>query len=809
SIGAPGTAFAVVVLAAALAAAAPRRWLWLVVAVGGVSLAQVAWLIGAAPAADAGAIAVVAVASLVLLGGGIAWQAAATADGLDPVAATLMLAGGGLAFAGIAVLLPDNREAGVALAIAAVVYAAAGYAAARRWRDLGWVAGCVGLLLVGIATAYVFSERSLTVAWAIEAAALAVLAWRLGSPRFELASLTYVALGIAHLLVVDLQVDHPVGDLPRSAAVGLFSLAGAELVAGVLAVGRRRDPRSVGLLAPLEPLWDDLVRTRGTIRLWLWCAVVALGAAGTAALVSGRWLTVALTLTAAALALAAFALGERRLQAAGIAFLAIAAVHALCVEAKPGTLVLSRAADALGPVPSLAAVAAASAVLAVLSGFADRGIAFLGPLDGGEAVFALLGVHARAVRNVLLGAAAWFAIWAAGLVLVDVSYEPGQAGATALWAAAATVTAAAGARRRSTILALAAVPPTLLAYGKAVGFDWHELGRPWGPTAVLIACAALLLVGFFARYAAAEVSGVELASLGAAVVATVSALNAVHRLEPDRTRVLGAAAILIAFVVGALAVPPFRAWRKGRPERWLRDFATVYWSVALATLVFGELCIVDRNRATTVTLWALSGALVAIAARPLSEERFWLAGVAWTGVASIGCLAIVTTPSRLVVSSAHPGDRIWALAACVAALAWMAWLTPEPVRRAQPWIIVTAVALGIFGLSLGVLEIAERVFGASVQTNFQRGHTAVSALWGVLALGLFVLGLASGKRTVQRIGLALFGLALAKLFLYDLRNLSSITRALSFLAVGAILLTAAFFVERIVRGGRGGPRVAP
>ena len=104
-----------------------------------------------------------------------------------------------------------------------------------------------------------------------------------------------------------------------------------------------------------------------------------------------------------------------------------------------------------------------------------------------------------------------------------------------------------------------------------------------------------------------------------------------------------------------------------------------------------------------------------------------------------------------------------------------------------------------------MLDIAERVSSASVATDFQRGHTAVSALWGLLALGLLVYGLIRSERILQRSGLALFGIALAKLFLYDLRNLSSITRALSFLAVGAVLLAAAFFVERILHGGGGGP----
>ena len=45
--------------------------------------------------------------------------------------------------------------------------------------------------------------------------------------------------------------------------------------------------------------------------------------------------------------------------------------------------------------------------------------------------------------------------------------------------------------------------------------------------------------------------------------------------------------------------------------------------------------------------------------------------------------------------------------------------------------------------------------------------------------------------------LGLFALALGKLFLYDLSTLNSVTRALSFLAVGAVLLLAGFFYQRL------------
>ena len=84
-----------------------------------------------------------------------------------------------------------------------------------------------------------------------------------------------------------------------------------------------------------------------------------------------------------------------------------------------------------------------------------------------------------------------------------------------------------------------------------------------------------------------------------------------------------------------------------------------------------------------------------------------------------------------------------------------------------------------------------------MQTDFERGHTAVSALWGLIGLGLLIAGLLRRTQALRLGGLALFGISLAKLFLYDLSTLSSITRAFSFIAVGALLLTGGFFLQRL------------
>ena len=108
--------------------------------------------------------------------------------------------------------------------------------------------------------------------------------------------------------------------------------------------------------------------------------------------------------------------------------------------------------------------------------------------------------------------------------------------------------------------------------------------------------------------------------------------------------------------------------------------------------------------------------------------------------------------------------------------------------------------------ALRILELAQHVGSASVSTSFQRGHTGVSALWGALGLALLIAGLKRDSRGLRLGGLGLLAISLGKLFLYDLATLSSVTRALSFLAVGAVLLLGAFFYQRAAQDER--PRMS-
>jgi uncharacterized membrane protein len=118
-----------------------------------------------------------------------------------------------------------------------------------------------------------------------------------------------------------------------------------------------------------------------------------------------------------------------------------------------------------------------------------------------------------------------------------------------------------------------------------------------------------------------------------------------------------------------------------------------------------------------------------------------------------------------------------------------------PIWRTAVYVFAGVVAL--YAASLAILEFLQWASGAGVDTDFQRGHTAVSALWGLVGLVLLYLGLLRRSAALRLAGFGLFGISLAKLFLYDLSYLSSLTRAVSFLAVGAVLLLGGFFYQRL------------
>jgi uncharacterized membrane protein len=323
---------------------------------------------------------------------------------------------------------------------------------------------------------------------------------------------------------------------------------------------------------------------------------------------------------------------------------------------------------------------------------------------------------------------------------------------------------------------------------------------------MLFAAAGLLAGGFALRVLHPTprrlgiVSGVAASvSLAWSAAALAYVVPRTDGYDPSQTW-LGLGLLAVAAVYAGLAAWVFRV-------DGLRNLSTTQWVLALVALLAAEGLLLQDGRAFGAAA-AVTGGLVALLALPLKELRFALGGAIVTVGATLGTLAFVTPPEHFLEANASPADGLWVLVACLAGAVAVAVVCLGAGRPEARLAGILVGGLALFTLSLGVLGLVVEVSGASVEADFERGHTVVSALWAFVGLVGLVAGLVRGSSVLRFAGLGLFGVSLAKIFLYDLSELSSVARAASFIAVGAAILAGGAVLQRLsahLDGGREGP----
>jgi Predicted membrane protein (DUF2339) len=243
-----------------------------------------------------------------------------------------------------------------------------------------------------------------------------------------------------------------------------------------------------------------------------------------------------------------------------------------------------------------------------------------------------------------------------------------------------------------------------------------------------------------------------------------------------------------AAVFGLLAAFVFRSDR---------DFSTLLWVPAV---VLGALAAADLLDGTWLVLaWSAAAAAVSLLGDRVGEERLQLGAAGYLALALGYTLVNLAPPGDFFTANADPAAGVPALLCTLGAAVVLTvfGLRSGRVAEYRQYAAAGTAVLALYAASLAILGAFEWAGLADVETDFQRGHSAVSAFWGIVGLMTLYVGLTRDLRGLRIAGFALFGIALAKLFLYDLANLSSVTRALSFLAVGAVLLLAGFFYQRL------------
>ena len=195
----------------------------------------------------------------------------------------------------------------------------------------------------------------------------------------------------------------------------------------------------------------------------------------------------------------------------------------------------------------------------------------------------------------------------------------------------------------------------------------------------------------------------------------------------------------------------------------------------------------------------------------VARAQFWVAGLlpvclvfvqfssvdlalGWLGIA----LALQAVGMQFRISDAKIQARMIAMLAFGSALL-------EDVDRPHLWISIPCVA-GFYAAQF----IAKRSGGRrspvfySIMATFllsallygsvSGGLLTVS--WGLQGLGLLAAGFSLRERVLRLQGLVLLLVCILKLFLYDLRNLETLYRILSFMALGLILLGVSWIYTR-------------
>ena len=304
-----------------------------------------------------------------------------------------------------------------------------------------------------------------------------------------------------------------------------------------------------------------------------------------------------------------------------------------------------------------------------------------------------------------------------------------------------------------------------------------------------------VLVVFFLIYVVAAI-GYELREPTAQLRLTSASLllsNAVLLagagwLMLDDARHEGAAT---AWVIGAAAlhigggIPAYGG-------RMSKEIAALIVAVGTALAAIGLALAIDGP--ALVAAWSAEALVLAYAARKLGDPRGQIAAAAFFTLAVLHTIMFEASPDALRVGVDDFGAAAIALLIVIAAAAGLSMLSEGVPELPRVYVGVAAVA----AIYLPSLAIVSAFDGDELEPG-QTPQVLLSAFWAIAGLTGIVFGLLRGIKPLRLGGLALLLVAAVKVFAYDLSELESVYRALSFIALGLLLLGGAFAYQRISR----------
>ena len=339
--------------------------------------------------------------------------------------------------------------------------------------------------------------------------------------------------------------------------------------------------------------------------------------------------------------------------------------------------------------------------------------------------------------------------------------------------------------QRQRDIALSAEPAHMLQLGcaagaVATGICWMhttQTGDAW-IIATSAAAFATLLYGMLTRAWAVALAGqlftvLSISAFFGGVVFDRAGSHAA--LAPIAN--LAATALLVSRVGGA---------RLLASASMLAPLALLYRLAASGLLAVWGFAFVESEWLTV--FFAALGAAHIFGGSLLRDRERSITGVVFAGIA----FAIFWTPAGTSIA--------WRDLLAILAL-------PASVRLGQRFAGATALPLAVRN---GLVAAALASVWLWV-TRFTTAHdfrSGLTAAWAVLALVVFIAGLALRERVYRVGGFAILGLAVGRIFIVDVWQLETLYRILSFLVLGAVLLLLGYLYNRFADSIRRSSRSA-
>jgi uncharacterized membrane protein len=224
-----------------------------------------------------------------------------------------------------------------------------------------------------------------------------------------------------------------------------------------------------------------------------------------------------------------------------------------------------------------------------------------------------------------------------------------------------------------------------------------------------------------------------------------------------------------------------------------RDFGGLTLALAIGLSALGFALALDGP--ALVAGWAAHSVGLAWLAGRYAEPRAALGALAFLALAAVHVLSIEAPLESLRNGVDDLPDALFGIGLVgVAAAAFARFAT----NIGERWVLDAVAAAGL--VYLVSVAIVDQLGIAPDGSRQQDGQVVLSAFWSLTGLASLVYGLVRDDRRFRLGGLALLCIAVFKVFFYDLAELKSIYRVLSFIALGLLLLVGAFAYQRVRPG---------